>query len=203
MKLNYTISCINKTQSLDEVESIARLCLYNQPEEIIQKHLWEQTERIIELMKNGIILLIKNELSLINGQKEKNNIGYASMVNSPYDSECYHIHEIYIEPKRRNQWGWTAIIEYILENFWHEKEITIDILRQEKYNNYFVDYDTVYKRNTPSIDRKKLIWFLKNKWFAIDDSPFEERYWKWFIVWTYSPTTTPPIDANTWPSYDQ
>ena len=197
MKLNYTISCINETQSLDEIESIARLCLLNQSGEIYQEQFWQQTERLIELMKTKTILLIKNELQLINGQKENNNIGYASIGISPYDWDSLHIREVYIEPRRRKQWAWTEMIKYILDYFWHEKEITIDILRQEKYNNYFVDFDTVYKRNTPSIDRKKLIWFLKNKWFAIDDSPFEERYWKWFIVWTYSPTTTPPIDANT------
>jgi len=36
-------------------------------------------------MKTKTILLIKNELQLINGQKENNNIGYASIGISPYD----------------------------------------------------------------------------------------------------------------------
>ena len=213
MKPTYTISCINETQDLDQIERVANLFIssvhfWNISNEQL---LWE-TEKMIELMKKNILLLIESEISLINQKTEHNPIGYALLWlpengNNDYEYEdnSYCIREVYIAPKRRKQWAWTLMMQYIITHLWQTKNVVASIAKQEAYNQICLDYDAVYNRKIPSINRKKLIEFLQKQWFDFWNILIQQRFGRWeYIQWIYkSPTTTPPIDADTWSSYDQ
>ncbi len=176
MKPTYTISCINETESVDDIIIMTDLYLQKHlPETITKKQHTLEVETFITWMQKNIYLLIKNEFDLINWNKEINNVWYAVITNKKREQRL--IHALYIEPRRRKQWAWTTLLQHILKKF-HSDEIYFRIYNQAVYDANFKIYEPLYKSRTSWIDREKLIDFAKKNWFSIDESP--SRVWAFY-----------------------
>lgn len=167
MKPIYTISCINETESIDDLCFMSNIYLSNYHTDTIpHKALSHQINIFINDMQNNLYLLLHREETLINNTQEKNVIGYAVINNN---INGYLIHAISLTPRRRWQWGWTRFLQHII-NTYNDKRLYFPIHSQSEYDEYCKSYESLNKSRIPSIQREKLLSFASNHWFTLHNT---------------------------------
>lgn len=192
----YTITCINENNNVDELAATSRMFLQTKltPTEINQTVIDETASSFIDrLNKDKLLYVINTEILNILWNTEKQTIWYARIAKT--NTTQILLHAIVIDPKRRNQWAWTFFINHI-QSHHHTHTLYTPIHAQHEYNQHCNDYDECYNRKHPSLNRAKLIKFLENNWFKLQNTHTA-------LYAVLFPTTTPPTDADTWSSYDQ